>query len=59
MIKDWIPNAKSFFVECKRVFKLTKRPTKEEFKVIVKASGLGIIIIGIIGFLIFILGDML
>jgi protein transport protein SEC61 subunit gamma-like protein len=43
---------KSFFNECKRVFKITKKPSSIEFKTIVKASGLGMIIIGLVGFLI-------
>ena len=43
---------KSFLTQCKRVFRITKKPSMEEFKVIVKISGLGIAIIGIIGFLI-------
>ena len=47
--------ARSFWIQCKRVLKITKKPSKEEFKVIVKVSGLGILIIGLIGFLIHIL----
>ena len=43
---------KRFCKECARVLRVTKKPTKEEFKTIVKVSGLGIIIIGLIGFLI-------
>lgn len=43
---------KSFLKECKRVLKITKKPSKEEFKTIVKVSGLGILIIGFIGFVI-------
>lgn len=43
---------KSFFKEILRVFKVTKKPSMEEFKVIVKVSGIGILIIGIIGFFI-------
>ena len=43
---------KSFVVECKRVFRVTKKPSNFEFKTIVKASGLGMIIIGLIGFMI-------
>ena len=41
---------KSFYKECVRVFKITKKPTKQEFKAIMKVAGLGIIIIGFIGF---------
>ncbi len=43
---------KRFGIECLRVLKVTKKPTKEEFKTIVKVSGLGIILIGLIGFVI-------
>ncbi len=42
----------SFLVECKRVWQVTKKPTLEELKVIVKVTGIGIILIGTIGFLI-------
>ena len=43
---------KNFIRESKRVLIVTKKPTKDEFKTIVKVSGLGIIIIGVIGFII-------
>ena len=43
---------KRFAIECKRVLKVTKKPNKEEFKVIVKVSGLGMIIVGLVGFII-------
>ncbi len=42
---------KEFIKECKRVLKVTRKPTKEEFKTIVKVSGLGMVLIGSIGFL--------
>ena len=43
---------KRFVNECKRVLIITKKPDSDEFKTIVKASGLGIIIIGLIGFIV-------
>jgi len=43
---------KRFWHECRRVLKVTRKPTKEEFKLIVKVSGAGILIIGAIGFII-------
>jgi len=43
---------KEFVKECRRVLRITKKPTKEEFKTIVKVSGLGMIIIGLIGFIV-------
>ena len=42
---------KEFAAECKRVLQITKKPDKMEYNAIVKASGLGILIIGLIGFL--------
>jgi protein transport protein SEC61 subunit gamma and related proteins len=46
---------KSFMRECIRVFKITKKPTKEEFKTISKVAGLGILIIGLLGFIVHLL----
>lgn len=40
-----------FMGECKRVLRVTKKPDAFEFKTIVKVSGLGILVIGFIGFL--------
>ncbi len=50
--EDLWKRLKDFAVECKRVLKVTKKPSKFEFKTIVKVSGLGMAIIGVIGFLI-------
>ncbi len=43
---------KRFLIECKRVLTVTKKPDSDEFQGIVKVSGLGILLIGLIGFLI-------
>ena len=43
---------KSFLGECARVFTITKKPSKDELKVVVKVSGLGILFIGLIGFIV-------
>jgi len=43
---------KIFIGECRRVLRVTKKPSNFEFKTIVKASGLGIMIIGLLGFII-------
>lgn len=48
-IKDKL---KKFGQECIRVLRVTKKPSSEEFKVIVKISGIGIILIGLIGFIV-------
>jgi len=50
---------KRFVRECVRVLKITKKPTKEEFKTISKISGLGILIIGLIGFLVHVIDQLL
>jgi protein transport protein SEC61 subunit gamma-like protein len=43
---------KSFFGKCKRVWMVLKKPTKEEFTKVAKVSAVGILIIGVIGFII-------
>lgn len=43
---------KSFLGECIRVIRVIKKPDRIEFTTIVKASGLGMVIIGVIGFVI-------
>jgi len=43
---------KEFFKECKRVFKVTKKPTGSEFKKVLLVTGVGMLLIGLIGFLI-------
>jgi len=48
----WKVKLKSFLGECVRVLRITKKPDAIEFKTIVKVSGLGILIIGSIGFIV-------
>ncbi|MFH1072617.1 MAG: protein translocase SEC61 complex subunit gamma [Nanoarchaeota archaeon] len=50
---------KEFIQECKRVLLVTKKPDKEEFKVTVKVSALGIAVLGAIGFIISIISQLL
>ncbi len=52
MVKKLFTRLKGFIKECKRVLRVTKKPTKDEFKNIVKISGIGILIIGLIGFIV-------
>ena len=49
---SWQFKIKSFIQESIRVLKVTKKPDAIEFKTIVKVSGLGILIIGLIGFIV-------
>ncbi|MEM4246758.1 MAG: protein translocase SEC61 complex subunit gamma [Candidatus Woesearchaeota archaeon] len=50
---------KDFLVECRRVLRVTKKPDKVEFKTIVKISGIGIVAIGFIGFLVHFLKELI
>ena len=43
---------KRFVIESKRVFIVTKKPTKEEYKIVVKVTSIGLLIIGAVGFII-------
>ena len=43
---------REFIGESKRVLKVTKKPTRDEFRTIVKVSGIGILLIGLLGFLV-------
>ncbi len=44
--------AGEFFGKCVRVFKVARKPTSEEVKQVSKVSALGILAIGVIGFII-------
>ncbi len=48
--KMYLIQFRSFMVECQRVIAVTKKPTGDEFKTVVKVAGLGILFIGLIGF---------
>lgn len=43
---------KSYLYKCRIVLRVTKKPSKNEFYTIVKVSALGMVIIGLIGFVI-------
>ncbi len=49
---NWWTKFKAYVQECRRVLRVTKKPNSDELKTIVKVSGLGMIIIGLIGFII-------
>jgi len=42
----------SFFNNVKRVFTLSKKPTAQEFWTVAKITGLGILVLGLIGYVI-------
>ena len=43
---------KSFFLKCRRVWFVLKKPSKKEFEQVTKVSAIGVAILGLIGFLI-------
>ncbi len=50
-----MPNVPLRLSEYIRVLKLTRKPSREEFSVIAKVAGAGILLVGFIGFIIYIL----
>lgn len=57
--KEWPSKIMEKLTEYRRVLKVTKKPTNEEFKTIVKISGLGMLAIGFIGFLVVLIRELL
>jgi len=58
-MKKTINSTKSFFLKCKRVWIILKKPSKKEFETIAKVSAVGILIVGTIGFLISMIMELL
>ncbi|MFW5746303.1 MAG: protein translocase SEC61 complex subunit gamma [Nanoarchaeota archaeon] len=50
---------KTFINECKRVFKVTRKPTKQELSVMVKVTGAGILLVGFMGFIIYLVRQLI
>jgi len=53
-----IQKLKDFWIECVRVIRVTKKPDKGEYKTIVKISGIGMGVIGFIGFFVHFLKEI-
>ena len=51
-LKELPQKATSFYLKCKRVWQVLKKPTKEEFKSSSKISAISIVVLGIVGFII-------
>ena len=43
---------RKFLYECKRVLRVARKPDREEYLTIAKVTGLGILLIGLVGFVI-------
>ncbi len=50
---------KRFIKEALRVLRITKKPDKEEYKSLVKVTGIGAAVLGIIGFILFLFKQLL
>ncbi|ASJ14401.1 protein translocase SEC61 complex subunit gamma [Thermococcus radiotolerans] len=50
---------KSFFAESRRVLMVTKKPGMKEFKMAAKITGIGMILIGLIGLVIRLFGYLI
>ena len=51
-MQKMIESLKSFVLKSKRVWMIMKKPTRKEFEVVSKISAVGILILGVFGFLI-------
>jgi len=49
MLNKLLFKLKTFYIESKRVFIITKKPSKEEYKSILKVTAIGAALIGLIG----------
>ncbi len=47
-----LESLKAFAVKSKRVWLIMKKPTRKEFELVSKISAVGILLLGVIGFLI-------
>jgi protein transport protein SEC61 subunit gamma-like protein len=52
-------NLKSKLKEYKRVLKISDKPDREEFEMSAKVTGAGMLIIGVIGFLFYLVSSLL
>ena len=50
---------RTFIAECQRVLKVTRKPTNDEYTKIVTVSGLGIVVIGLVGFVLYMITTFL
>jgi len=51
-MKELPIKARSFFIKCKRVWMVLRKPTKKEFNMVAKISAIGILALGVLGFII-------
>ena len=49
----------SFYQQCPTVFKLTRKPTNEEYRTIVKVCAIGMAVLGALGFIISVINQLI
>ena len=54
-----IENLKAFAAKSKRVWLVLKKPSRKEFETVAKISAIGILILGVLGFIISIIVKLL
>lgn len=54
-----LSSIQSFVLQCSRVWRIMRKPSSEEFKSISKVSAIGLLVIGLIGFLVAIVVNVL
>jgi len=52
MVRRSYDSLKSFIAKSKRVWMALKKPTRKEFEMVTKISALGILALGVLGFLV-------
>jgi len=50
---------KEFFHECRRVLRVARKPDRSEYMTVSKVTGLGILLIGFVGFVIMVVAHLL
>jgi protein transport protein SEC61 subunit gamma-like protein len=58
-IPDFKGLAVNAYKETRRILRLTRKPRGSEFNETAKITGLGVIVIGIVGFILFLLAQLL
>ena len=51
-------STKSFYHKCVRVWHVMRKPTRKEFETVSKVSALGILALGVLGFLVSVIVNM-
>ena len=49
----------SFIKQCERVLKISRKPDNSEYKTVANVTGIGVIAIGVVGFIITIVSQLL